>query len=170
MDEFDDYVVISHDDIPHPARRAAIGESRQEQRQKSTAPEQHPRPYTRAYIDLIHTIQDKWLPSGTVYHKPSTKGIHHSAPTYLEEISSYVDSLADALWPVNKTIHDNPELCYKEYVAHDALTKFMQLQKGWKVQPSAYGMSTAWVAVYDSGKKGPVVSFNAEMGMYRLNH
>jgi metal-dependent amidase/aminoacylase/carboxypeptidase family protein len=27
-------------------------------------------------------------------------------------------------------------------------------------------METAWVAAYDSGKKGPVVSFNAEMGAH----
>ena len=32
--------------------------------------------------------------------------------------------------------------------------------------PSAYGMATAWVAAYDSGKRGPVVSFNVEMGSF----
>ncbi|KAK2012344.1 amidohydrolase [Colletotrichum eremochloae] len=86
-----------------------------------------------------------------------------SSPEYLDEISAIVDDLAESLWPVNKTIHDNPELGYHEVVAHDTLTAFMRTQPGWKVTPSAYGMKTAWVAVWDSGRKGPVVSFNAEM-------
>lgn len=166
MDDLTDYVVISHIDVPQYEQAAAApSESRQEHRahDKPTAPEQHPRPFTRAYINHIHAIQDKWTASGRVNHRSSN--IHSTSLAYLGEISAYVDSLADALWPVNKTIHDNPELNFKEFIAHDTLTKFMQTQEGWKVQPSAYGMQTAWVAVYDSGKKGPVVSFNAEMGM-----
>ncbi|KAK6957646.1 hypothetical protein Daesc_000433 [Daldinia eschscholtzii] len=84
-------------------------------------------------------------------------------PGYLGEISDFLDSIADDLWPVNKKIHDNPELGYEEFIAHETLTKFMASRPGWKVTPSAYGMATAWVAVFDSGKKGPVVSFNVEM-------
>ncbi|KAH7039512.1 hypothetical protein B0J12DRAFT_580252 [Macrophomina phaseolina] len=86
-----------------------------------------------------------------------------SRPDYLGEISDYIDSIADSLWPINKKIHDNPELGYNEHIAHEALTSFLKTQKGWKVTPSAYGMDTAFVAVFESGKKGPVVSFNAEM-------
>ncbi|KAK1979714.1 amidohydrolase [Colletotrichum cereale] len=86
-----------------------------------------------------------------------------SSPEYLDEISAVVDDLAESLWPVNRTIHDNPELGYHEVVAHDTLTAFMRTRPGWKVTPSAYGMETAWVAEWDSGRKGPVVSFNAEM-------
>lgn len=86
-------------------------------------------------------------------------------PPYLHDISSFVDSIAESLWPVNKKIHDNPELAYKEYIAHDALVGFMSSQGGWKVTPSAYGLETAWIAVHDTGRKGPVVSFNVEMGM-----
>lgn len=86
-------------------------------------------------------------------------------PAYLSEISDFVDrQVAGSLWPVNKRIHDNPELGYEEFIAHEALTKFMRTREGWKVTPSAYGLETAWIAVYDSGRKGPVVSFNAEMG------
>jgi metal-dependent amidase/aminoacylase/carboxypeptidase family protein len=85
-------------------------------------------------------------------------------PEHLGEISDFIDGIADKLWEVNKTIHDNPELGYKEYIAHRTLTKFMSSQDGWKVVPSAYGLATAWVAVFDSGKKGPVVSLNVEMG------
>lgn len=82
----------------------------------------------------------------------------------LDEVSEAVAGVAEAFWPVNKRIHDNPELGFREFIAHDALTAFMRAQDGWKVTPSAYGMKTAWVAVFDTGKKGPVVSFNAEMG------
>lgn len=86
------------------------------------------------------------------------------APPHLDEISSFVDDIADSLWPVDKKIHDNPELGYKERIAHKALTEFMERQPGWKVTKSAYGIETAWVAVFDSGKKGPVISYNVEMG------
>jgi hypothetical protein len=79
-------------------------------------------------------------------------------------ISDYIDQNADTLWPINKKIHDNPELGYKEKIAHAALTGFLKTREGWKVTPSAYGLETAFVAVYDSGKKGPVISYNAEMG------
>nr|UWK20052.1 peptidase m20 domain protein [Trichoderma albolutescens] len=82
---------------------------------------------------------------------------------YLDEISQAVDSLSEVFWPINKKIHDNPERGFKEFIAHDALTKFMKCQGGWAVTPSAYGMATAWVAVFDTGRRGPVVSFNAEM-------
>jgi len=82
----------------------------------------------------------------------------------LSEIDSLVESLYDVLFPVNNFIHENPELAFKEHKAHDALTDFMRSQRDWVVTTSAYGMETAWVARYDSGKAGPVVSFNVEMG------
>ncbi len=85
-------------------------------------------------------------------------------PPYLDDISSAVDGIADVLWPVNQKIHDNPELGYEEVIAHATLTSYMKDQLGWKVTPSAYGIPTAWVALYDSGKAGPTVSFNVEMG------
>lgn len=83
---------------------------------------------------------------------------------YLCEISDFIDNASKDLWAVNTQIHDNPELGFKEFKAHALLTSFLKSRDGWKVTTSAYGMATAWVAVYDSGKKGPVVSFNLEMG------
>jgi metal-dependent amidase/aminoacylase/carboxypeptidase family protein len=88
------------------------------------------------------------------------------APEYLDDISSYVDEIATSLWPVNKKIHDNPELGFNERIAHKVLTQFMDAQPGWKVRRSVYGMDTAWIAVFESGQKGPVISFNVEMGRY----
>ncbi|KAL7784080.1 hypothetical protein V8C37DRAFT_396418 [Trichoderma ceciliae] len=82
---------------------------------------------------------------------------------YLDSISQAVNNLSEVFWPINKRIHDNPERGFKEFIAHDALTKLMKCQSGWAVTPSAYGMDTAWVAVFDTGRRGPVVSFNAEM-------
>ncbi|KFG85716.1 putative amidohydrolase [Metarhizium anisopliae] len=82
---------------------------------------------------------------------------------YLPDIDHFIRGLEPSLWSLNSFLHDNPELAYKEYKAHDALTNFMQSQEDWRVTRSAYGLETAWVAVYDSGRPGPVVSFNAEM-------
>ncbi|PSR82672.1 hypothetical protein BD289DRAFT_370971 [Coniella lustricola] len=82
---------------------------------------------------------------------------------FLKEISCYVDGIAESLWPVNEKIHDNPELGFKEYIAHETLTNFMQTQVGWVVKSSVYGLETAWTAEYDSGRPGPVISFNVEM-------
>lgn len=96
--------------------------------------------------------------------EPTKHHSHGASLRYMSEIDEHIDTLQDALWPLNKFIHRNPELAFKEYKAHDALTEFMSSQDGWEVTPSAYGIQTAWTAVYDTGKKGPVVSFNAEMG------
>ncbi|KAG0645580.1 Aminoacylase-1 2 [Hyphodiscus hymeniophilus] len=65
------------------------------------------------------------------------------------------------LRPISLKIHDNPELNFEEFIAHETLTKFLKTRKGWKITPSAYGLKTAFIAVYDSGKEGSVVSYNA---------
>lgn len=83
---------------------------------------------------------------------------------HLDFLGTYINGIANTLWPINKKIHDNPELGFKEKIAHAALTGFFETRKGWSVTRSAYGLETAFVAVFDSGKQGPVVSYNAEMG------
>jgi metal-dependent amidase/aminoacylase/carboxypeptidase family protein len=83
----------------------------------------------------------------------------------LVEIDGFIESLQEDLWPLNDFIHKNPELAFEEHKSHDALTNYMQSHEDWQITCSAYGLDTAWVALYDSGKQGPVVSFNAEMGM-----
>lgn len=95
----------------------------------------------------------------------------HSLPfethqKYLDFTSSYVEDLSPLLREISLTIHDNPELSFKEYIAHKTLTTFLKTRKGWEVTPSAYGLDTAFVAVFDSGKAGSVVSYNAEYGMF----
>ena len=75
-----------------------------------------------------------------------------------EGVRATVDSIHDELRTISLEIHDHPELQYKEFHAHEVLTKYMSSKSGWKVTPSAYDIKTAFVAVYDSGKKGPVAS------------
>ena len=85
-------------------------------------------------------------------------------------VSSHIDSISDAMRPLSLKIHDNPEVNYKEYIAHKTLTDFMKTRKGWKVTTSAYDIPTAFIAQYDSGKKGPVISYNAEYGENSTPH
>lgn len=84
--------------------------------------------------------------------------------SYLQQLSDAVDGLGEPFWLLNRHIHETPELAFKEYKAHDALTSYLKTHPGWRVTRSAYGIETAWEAIYDSGKAGRVVSFNAEMG------
>jgi hypothetical protein len=88
--------------------------------------------------------------------------------SYIEEISDYVDSIYDDMWNISKTIHDNPELGFKEVKAHDLLTSFMAAQDGWNVTKSLYNISTSFSAVFEGSGDGPVVSFNSEYGMSTL--
>ena len=84
---------------------------------------------------------------------------------WLPQIDTFVDGLSSVLWPLNVLIHANPELAFKEYNTRDALTGFLRSQQDWKVTSPVYGLETAWIACHDSGKDGPTVSFNVEMGM-----
>ncbi|CRK17096.1 hypothetical protein BN1723_011226 [Verticillium longisporum] len=85
-----------------------------------------------------------------------------TASVHFKAVSDYLDSIADDLWPLNKEIHDNPELGYEEVEAHDLLTSFMESQDGWNVTRSLGGIDTAFMAVFEGSGGGPVISFNAE--------
>lgn len=87
---------------------------------------------------------------------------------YLNYISTRIESLSQDLREISLSIHDNPELQYKEFHAHKVLTEYLSRQTGWEVTSSAYGIETAFVAVYDTGRKNVVVSFNAEYGKLTL--
>nr|UWK20092.1 peptidase m20 domain protein [Trichoderma rubi] len=103
------------------------------------------------------------VPHGSGFISDESSNREQTKLKYLDAINRAVESHSEVFWPINKKIHDNPERGFKEFIAHDVLTKFMKSQSGWTVTPSAYGMDTAWVAVFDTGRCGPVVSFNAEM-------
>lgn len=85
---------------------------------------------------------------------------------YFDTVSKYLESIQDDLWPINKEIHNNPELGWKEEKAHKLLTDFLESQDGWQVTRSAYNVSTAFIAVFEGNGDGPIVSFNAEYGMF----
>ena len=111
------------------------------------------------YIDDEDYVLVDWPPT------PSLAGSRNSEPEHLSAIGQFIDELKDELWSLNDFIHNHPELGYHEYKAHDALTNFFRDRKGWSVASSAYGLETAWEATYDTGQRGPVIAFNAEMGM-----
>lgn len=90
--------------------------------------------------------------------------VEEETKDYLDSISTHIEGLSHDLRHISLSIHDNPELQFKEYHAHHVLTEYLKKQDGWRVTPSAYDIKTAFVAVYDSGTDGPVVSFNAEYG------
>lgn len=91
-----------------------------------------------------------------------------AANPYLSSISSYIDKIHDELRRISLEIHDYPELQYKEFHAHEVLTRYLSGKSGWKVTPSAYDIATAFVAVYDSGKKGPVASNHRNPHVIRM--
>lgn len=103
--------------------------------------------------------------AGHQMNEPLYKMQIDKAPGALADINAAVDAIGIDFWPVNQRIHENPELAWHEFIAHEALTAFMEAQPGWTVKRSVYGIDTAWIAEFDSGIPGPVVSFNAEYGV-----
>ena len=74
-------------------------------------------------------------------------------------ICSYIDDISDELIAVSHAIHENPELGYEEYFAHEQLTRVL-MDKGLDVCKSAYEIDTAFEA--KAGKTGPVVAVLCE--------
>ncbi|KAK3311766.1 hypothetical protein B0H66DRAFT_618366 [Apodospora peruviana] len=60
---------------------------------------------------------------------------------------------------INKQIHENPELAYEEYKAHDDFVSILK-SLGFDVTPRAFGVETAFSA--ESGSGGRLLIFNAE--------
>ena len=65
--------------------------------------------------------------------------------------SSIIDTSAEELRRLSEQIWENPELSLKEYKAHDLLTDFFE-KKGFEVDRSYTGISTAFRAVFGSKK------------------
>ncbi|KAM4065566.1 peptidase [Hirsutella rhossiliensis] len=61
-------------------------------------------------------------------------------------VSGRVDELSDALrHQISKVLHANPELCFKEFIAHDTLTSYLD-KLDFVVERSAYGLETSFEA------------------------
>lgn len=58
-------------------------------------------------------------------------------------------------------IFNNPELAFKEYKAHEALTKYLA-EKGFDVKTGIADLETSFEATFDSGKNGKKIAFLAE--------
>ncbi|KAF9363346.1 hypothetical protein BGX34_004363 [Mortierella sp. NVP85] len=68
---------------------------------------------------------------------------------YADEVKQAIENETESLRELSLQIHGNPELGYKEVLAHKALTDYLEL-KGFKVTRHAYEIDTAFVAEYES--------------------
>ncbi|RDW85975.1 hypothetical protein BP5796_04300 [Coleophoma crateriformis] len=73
----------------------------------------------------------------------------------VDEINSYDSDL----WKINQEIHNNPELGYQEFKAHDKITAMLETM-GFNVTRHAFELPTAFLV--ELGSEGRVVAFNAE--------
>jgi len=80
--------------------------------------------------------------------------------TVKDAISRAVDRLADELEALSIKIHDQPELAYQEVQACAWLCEFLGKQ-GFKVEPGAGGVDTAFRATIETGE-GPTVAILCE--------
>ena len=68
-----------------------------------------------------------------------------------ELASTAVDACREELYQLSEQIWKNPELCFKEYKAHELLTGFLE-KKGFAVERSFTGIETAFRATFGSGR------------------
>jgi metal-dependent amidase/aminoacylase/carboxypeptidase family protein len=90
--------------------------------------------------------------------------LHSLDEQRLKRVSEEIDGHSARLKEISITIHENPEVIYNEYIASNTLVDFIQAQPGWTVKKGIYGLETAFLAQWDSGMKGAVISINAEYG------
>lgn len=171
----DDYVIVSLLGGATSSKSDGTIRQQQERRQEQQQQQQQlPKPFTREYIKLLHNLHDNHSPQNALRlptNNNSRLGPSSALKPHLSTISTYIDTtLSPLLWPINLAIHSHPELNYHEHFAHDTLTDFLSSsstsipgQPKWTVTRHAYGLPTAWSAVYDTNRPGPTVSFNAEM-------
>ncbi|MDE0652293.1 MAG: M20 family metallopeptidase [bacterium] len=70
-----------------------------------------------------------------------------------------VDARSEQLTEISHRIHENPELGFEEYFAHDLLAGAAE-EAGLEVQRQAFGVETAFAA--RAGSDGPLVAFLCE--------
>ncbi|KAF5989725.1 amidohydrolase AmhX [Fusarium bulbicola] len=90
----------------------------------------------------------------TLLSKPSI-----SVEDVRNTIDTYIRSLSDELYALNKQIHDEPEIAFQEFKAQTHISDFLEKQ-GHTVQRGAYNLPTSLESIY--GSKGRCVNFNAE--------
>jgi hypothetical protein len=85
--------------------------------------------------------------------------VSHVRASDLSQLPSFLKQTSDTAFPALKKvavqIHENPELGRNEHLAHKLITDyFVGLDKGWEVTPHAYGMDTAFTAVFEHRPDG----------------
>lgn len=83
----------------------------------------------------------------------------YQASRYQQIINKSIDGLDDVLSDINKKIHEDPELGYSEFHAHDNIVALLRAQ-GLEVTPHAHELETSFSCEFGSG--GRVVVYNAE--------
>ena len=78
-----------------------------------------------------------------------------------DKILNEVQSVSDLLFDIAKYLYENPELGYEEHLACKRLTDELKA-KGFSVEENICNLSTAFKAVYDSGKEGASVAYFCE--------
>ncbi len=86
---------------------------------------------------------------------------HHSGDRIKEEIRDKIKSELDDVFEITRYLYENPETGYGEVKACARLCEAFE-GYGFEVERNFCDLSTAFRAVYDSGKKGPVIGFCAE--------
>ncbi|WQF84138.1 Putative peptidase M20, xaa-Arg dipeptidase, bacterial exopeptidase dimerization [Colletotrichum destructivum] len=72
-------------------------------------------------------------------------------------VNSHVDELDLSLHnEINKVLHNNPETAYKEFIAHETITNYLEKQ-GFAVKRNTYGLETSFEAEVGSGGRQVVV-------------
>ncbi|KAJ6782205.1 hypothetical protein PWT90_03710 [Aphanocladium album] len=74
----------------------------------------------------------------------------------LNIVQARISQANAALRRANQALHDNPELCYEEYKAHDLLSAFLEDQ-GFSVTRKAWGLDTCFEASFGSGGREVVI-------------
>lgn len=134
-------------------------------RSPSPAPRSRPTPPSSAAAEKAALSTRHPSPSSPMYstslpaYAPSFAPLH---PSELSTLEGAIDAVNGELRRMSLKIQDLHELGMKEFKTHDLMTAYME-GKGFKVTRHAYGMETAWEAVFEQGEGGRTVGFNSEM-------
>lgn len=72
-------------------------------------------------------------------------------------VNTRIDSLnTDLRTKINNVLHNNPELCFEEYIAHDTITSYLETL-GFDVRKSAHDLATSFEATLGQGGREVVI-------------
>lgn len=77
------------------------------------------------------------------------------------EIEREIKAIEEDLRNLNEFIYKNPELAFEEYKAAKGHIKLLK-KHNFTIEEEFLGFKTAFKATYDSGKKGPTISYLSE--------